>query len=123
MVKNLQIGLCWTLDRDFTCGSESDPKKLFECALEVIEEKFPNETTDIRVTEEEFGFEMVKERMKPGRIFQKKPEDHETGLSILDIKPHHDKGIFFHLINHHRIHLTENTICQIIQVSTENNYK
>ena len=64
---------------------------------------------------------MVIERMKLGGVSQKKPEDHETGLSILDIKPHHDKGIFFHLINHHRIHLTENTICQIIQVSTKNN--
>ena len=119
-MKNLQIGLCWTLDRDFACGSENDPKKLFEHALEVIEERFPNETIDIRITEDEFGFEMVKERMKPGRISQKKSEDHDTELSILDIEPHHDNGTVLHLINRERIHLTEDTICQIIQAATEN---
>ena len=95
-------------------------KKLFEFALEVIEEKFPNETTDIRIAEEEFGFEMVKERMKPGRISQKKPDDHKTGLSVLDIEPHLDNGTVLHLVNHERIHLTEDTICQIIQVAIEN---
>ena len=85
-----------------------------------VEAKFWNEKTNIRITKEGFGFEMVEEKMKLGRISQKKPEDCETGLSILDIEPHHDNGTVLHLVNHERIHLTEDTICQIIQVATEN---
>ena len=71
-VKNLDIGLCMNLDRDFVCNTERQVEELFQFALEIIEEKFPNETTDIKLVEDEHCFTMVKERGKPGKIFQDK---------------------------------------------------
>ena len=71
-VKNLDIGLCMNLDRDFVTNTEDQVKELFKFALEIIEEKFRNETTDIKLMEFEHCFTMVKERGKPGEIWQDK---------------------------------------------------
>ena len=71
-VKNLDIGLCMNLDRDFVCNTERQVEELFQFALEIIEEKFQSETTDIKLVEFEHCFTMVKERGKPGKIFQDK---------------------------------------------------
>ena len=71
-VKNLDIGLCMNLDRDFVSNSEDQVEELFQNALEIIEGKFRDETTDIKLMEFEHCFTMVKERGKPGKVFQNK---------------------------------------------------
>ena len=60
------------LDRDFVANTEDQVEELFQFALEFIEEKFRDETTDIKLMEFEHCFTMVKERGKPGKVFQDK---------------------------------------------------
>ena len=51
----------------------------YPCSIcEVGEAKCWNEKTNIRISEEKFDFEMVRERMKPGVISKKKSEEYRT---------------------------------------------
>ena len=101
------------MGRTFGLTSESDVRLVLCLALDIIKDRFPARTTEIKICEEEYGLSIEKRWGYRGTITKEKCENHKPGLFVREVqKPEHNEvGAILNLENGHSIHLSGAKTC------------
>ena len=71
------------------------PDAIFEMALEIINKRFPKNSTDLLIREREHGFWLMKDKGKAPELKKELEEGHHTGLSIVGFSSAGPGRVFF----------------------------